>query len=1323
MKRGHRWSLLLAVPAVALSLAAGTALLLKTEAGTAWLLRHLPGVEVQAPQGPLLGSFSARHVSLDIPGGDRLLIQGLRWQDLALDLFPLKLATPLLAADKLEYRSAPTAKPKPLQAPTDLHLPLAVEVDKLELAELIVPGLEKQPLRQLQASVTLNGRHEIKLRRLKWDRLQMEGQLHLGADAPLLLQATLKLQDDGSLGRPWDAHLQLSGQLSEIAVQAGLRAEAQAMQVQARVQPFAAWPLASLQAQVDSLDLAALYSQAPHTRLTGKAELKSIGWQQPAQLQLQLSNPQAGRWDRERLPIRQLQASLQANPEHPELWHLQSLDLDLGSAGRVTAQGRQAAEQRWQVEARVAELRLAELDGRLAPLRLSGPLKLQGQGLTGKRSLQAQLEGRLESRPATPLQVRLALDSQDQHLQLRQLLLESGTAKLQATAELDLAERWRASGQATVQALDPRLLWAGQAGSAWQRGEHGLNAEARFDLRAPASSASRWPLGTANLQLLPSKLQGQALQGEASYLGEADSRLQASFASGENRLQLSADPTGARAELKAPQLASLAPLLSLWQIKLAGAAEGKLQTRLDAALKPVAATVELQGRDLVVASPGSKDWKATRLNVSGELASALDAPLRLQVQLDGLGQGQGHMLGRGLLDLQGSWARHQARIELDAQLALNPTLQSLLAEGPTLPSQLRSSLQGGFDQTPLAAGDHALRWQARFSELLARPARPQAQPWLSGKDLGLALDFDAGLFVGPSRFSLLPGRAEIGGAALAWQSGRWQAARQQAEPGQLQADLKLEPLAIAPLLKRWQPDFGWGGDLVVAGRLQLRATPQVELDIELQRERGDLSVTDERGPQQLGLSALRLALQARDGRWQLQQQFEGSSLGRLSATASAKAEPLDLIPGPKSPLDGKLQADVANLGLWGRWVPPGWRVGGQLEAGMQLAGTLQAPQLIGQVQGRRLSLRNPLLGVDVRDTEFLLKLNGENAQLERLLARGPEGLLTASGTAQLGEKPQASLQLKAEGLTLLNRVDRRAQISGEAKLALAEQSLELDGSLRLDSALFDFSRGDAPTLDDDVTVVRPQQQAAPPTPVAPAKQRRVRVDMQLDMGEKLQLRGRGFESRLVGQLKLSQRDASIRLNGILRTEGGTYAAYGQKLEIEKGELIFTGPYDNPRLDVLALRPNTDVQVGVALGGTAISPRIKLYSDPEMSDTDKLSWLLLGRAPEGLGRADTAVLQRAALALLSGEGESPSGRLMKNLGLDELSLSQNEEDSRGTVVRLGKQLSRRWYVGYERGLNATSGSWQLIYRIAQRFTLRAQSGDENALDLIWQWRWK
>jgi len=228
---------------------------------------------------------------------------------------------------------------------------------------------------------------------------------------------------------------------------------------------------------------------------------------------------------------------------------------------------------------------------------------------------------------------------------------------------------------------------------------------------------------------------------------------------------------------------------------------------------------------------------------------------------------------------------------------------------------------------------------------------------------------------------------------------------------------------------------------------------------------------------------------------------------------------------------------------------------------------------------------------------------------------------------------------------------------------------------------------------------------------------------EIDLGQNLRLRGRGLDTELRGQLRLTTPGGRLAVNGTISTESGTYAAYGQKLEIDRGIVAFSGGVDNPRLDVLALRPNLDVRVGVSITGNLTTPRVRLYSDPEMSDNDKLSWLLLGREPDGLGRADTALLQRAALAVVAGEGEGPTDTLLRNLGLDELSLRQGDGDARETVISLGKQLSRRWYVGYERGVNATTGTWQLIYRIAQRFTVRAQSGVDNSLDVIWTWRFQ
>jgi translocation and assembly module TamB len=170
-------------------------------------------------------------------------------------------------------------------------------------------------------------------------------------------------------------------------------------------------------------------------------------------------------------------------------------------------------------------------------------------------------------------------------------------------------------------------------------------------------------------------------------------------------------------------------------------------------------------------------------------------------------------------------------------------------------------------------------------------------------------------------------------------------------------------------------------------------------------------------------------------------------------------------------------------------------------------------------------------------------------------------------------------------------------------------------------------------------------------------------------------------------------------------------------------ITLAGDVTSPRIDILAVRPDVDVRVGVTVQGPALQPRVRLYSEPEMSEMDKLSWLVMGRASEGLGRADTALLQRAALALLAGERSGDSPGLVQRLGLDDLGVKRGESgELADTVVTLGKQISQRWYVAYERGLNAAAGSWQLIYRVARRYTLRLQAGESRSLDLIWTWRW-
>ena len=99
------------------------------------------------------------------------------------------------------------------------------------------------------------------------------------------------------------------------------------------------------------------------------------------------------------------------------------------------------------------------------------------------------------------------------------------------------------------------------------------------------------------------------------------------------------------------------------------------------------------------------------------------------------------------------------------------------------------------------------------------------------------------------------------------------------------------------------------------------------------------------------------------------------------------------------------------------------------------------------------------------------------------------------------------------------------------------------------------------------------------------------------MGEKLHVRGRGLDAGLRGDLHITSPAGRLGVDGTLRTADGTYRAYGQKLDIDRGALTFVGPIENPRLDIEATRPNLDVRVGVIVTGSALNPRIRLFSEP------------------------------------------------------------------------------------------------------------------------------
>ena len=749
----------LALAAVVLMVLAVPAALwwaLRSDGGSAWLLRQVPGLQVSGARGALWGDFSARRIEWLLPGaGDKLLLDDAAWQGLQIDIGShpgewLAVQLRSLQARRAELVLAPRpADTPPSAAPTELRLPLSLQVQHIQVGEFHLAALGQQPLRGLDATLHLGagagGQHRLELHQLQWDRLVAHGALQIGADAPLPLSVTLALRPEAGADTPawasdWRAEASLSGPLARPQLRANVRRTqadgqiappAPSLEADAVLLPFAAWPLAQLQARTRELDLSTLVSSAPRTRLSGDATLTSNGLDQPASARINLSNSAAGRWSDGQLPLRQLSLDLQARPGAPEVLTLKHFDADLGSAaqpaGRITGSG-QLDHGRWSLDTTLERLNPAGLDARAPAMQLSGPVKLHdgepGAALPQAArlyALLARLEGSLTGSAKSAPPVQLVLEAQlqtgpDQALKLaiKQAELRAGEARAQLSGEArrpDTTAPWQLQAAGRLQAFDPRAWWPGAPGSAWRRGPHRLDGDLKADIQidpaapartAPASDplasllAALAPVrGTADLTLRPSVLAGIALEGQVQLMtrGTANGTTSSTTSSttkgpvvaqaivkltaAGNRLQVDLqtasgqpDADAWKLDIDAPQLARLAPAaaaLGLLPAQPRGAPDGLSGSLL--------AQARVNGRWPSLRSEGHLTAQALRAGplalqrgaLSWQLGTRSDAPVQLQADLAQLAYGTARA-DTVKLDLSGTAREHRISLSADSSV-------------------------------------------------------------------------------------------------------------------------------------------------------------------------------------------------------------------------------------------------------------------------------------------------------------------------------------------------------------------------------------------------------------------------------------------------------------------------------------------------------------------------------------------------------------------------------------------------------------------------------------------------------------------------------
>jgi translocation and assembly module TamB len=571
------------------------------------------------------------------------------------------------------------------------------------------------------------------------------------------------------------------------------------------------------------------------------------------------------------------------------------------------------------------------------------------------------------------------------------------------------------------------------------------------------------------------------------------------------------------------------------------------------------------------------------------------------------------------------------------------------------------------------------------------------------------------LEAGPGRAVLGRFDAELAGGGIVAQGLRWEAGRLSSS-GTYSA---LPAQWIISLLNLEKPP---SATLLLDGDWDLVSTPRLNGRVTARRSGGDLTLP---GPPSRDLGLERAALDARftDGRIAATLDA-ASTLG--TAHVEGGADGID----PASPVKFVAELQLADLrGLTEPLFTQG-RISGRVGATLKGSGTLGAPVLAGTLRGDGLGLDVPPYGVALKDGRLRAELEGDRLRVLEASIAGGEGRFYASGILPL--RPAAGgarLDWKAERLQVFGRPDLRLVVSGEGSAGFDQGKLALHGKLLVDSGRIEYKENNLPVLGEDVEIAGRPRGGAGGARQAKREPLPVDLDVQLDLGRNLALRALGFDGKLAGEVHLtSQSTSSIQAKGRVRAVNARFLAYGQELEVDPGSLVFDGPIEKPGLDISAWRRHQQVEAGVHVTGTPDAPHIELISNPPVPEQEKLSWLVLGRAPTS--GADLAVLEATTGALLgSGSGPSFSRRLANRVGLDELTVrsssqaSANSSQAAANVFALGKRLSDQLYVGFEQTLGATQEYIVKVdYALTQRLSLRGTTGTTSGVGLFFRYSW-
>lgn len=414
------------------------------------------------------------------------------------------------------------------------------------------------------------------------------------------------------------------------------------------------------------------------------------------------------------------------------------------------------------------------------------------------------------------------------------------------------------------------------------------------------------------------------------------------------------------------------------------------------------------------------------------------------------------------------------------------------------------------------------------------------------------------------------------------------------------------------------------------------------------------------------------------------------------------------------PLKGDMRARAADANILPLVFSEVDHAAGLLTANANIGGTLAAPEINGRVELSKGELDSYRVNFALRDLNLVASLANNGLDF-RGTGRAGDGELQTDGRFTWSEGASSgSLHLRGQNLLVADLPEYRVVASPDLRFSFEGNRMNVSGDVLIPSARIQPNQlTGAVRASDDARYVHESEAER-------AGRLIVHSEVRVNIGDDVRVDAFGLQGRLAGGVGTTVHTGEIAVGrGELRVIDGRYSAYGQKLDISKGELLFeASPLDDPGLDIEARRKIETITVGLNVRGTLQAPRLSFFSDPSMPQTQIVTYLLTGKPIDSVADNDTAAMSSAREGLAMQGGGLLASQIGRRLGLEEVGVesSVSRDGDANTELVLGKFLSPRLFISYGISLTESINTLKLRYTISDKWIFKTEAGENQSADL-------